>query len=370
MINSILKVQKGATTLLLTAVLLMTATLIITFAATFSRIQQKIASNQYQSSQAFQASEAGLAFGIVYLKNNSAIILANPVGGYIPAFSDSNTSNFSLPNGSKYTIVYTNPIANNYKLIHITVTGTSADGTSTKQISQDVQFNSLLLNPPSTTVSTKGNLSIGGSSQFINTETNKTVQSGGTVTFNGSGQTVTSSGTSSTSSSIKSDVQQNVSSTQSMSNDVFFQSIFGASMNTLKSTANYYYQNNSNTTYNSQLNGVEDAVIWIEQTGGNAQLNSNVVIGSPTHPVLLIVNGNIDFSGGVTIYGFVFVNGTTSAETNITGSVAINGGIATTGDLGASGNTTLQYSSSILQSLQNIPALSNYAKVPGSWKDM
>src|SRR3990167_4614051 len=136
--------QSGATTLIMTLVLLMLSTLIILFAAQYGRLQDKAISNINRSHQAFEAAQAGLEYGVNYLNKFSTAILANPVSGYIPAYSDSNTNNVALANNSRYTITYSNPVAFNYKLIKISSTGTSDDGTSTRTVSQLVKFGSML----------------------------------------------------------------------------------------------------------------------------------------------------------------------------------------------------------------------------------
>ncbi|OGT45434.1 MAG: hypothetical protein A3E83_00395 [Gammaproteobacteria bacterium RIFCSPHIGHO2_12_FULL_41_20] len=359
--------QRGAATLVMTVILLVLNTLLIIFAANFGVMQEKTIANQLKNSQAMAAADAGLEFGINYLKQNASTILANPVNGYIQSFSNSSTSNVSLANNSKYTIVYANPIANNYNLIHITSTGVSDDGTATRVVSQSVQFGSMLVNAPDNPLITKGTLSLGGSSKIINMESNSTIISGSTIEINGSAETVLSSGTSSTSSVKGSDVQENVSSIQSMSQNDFFATYFGVSSNTIQSNIAHYYTNNVNTNYNNLLNGLTGTSIWIEQTAGTAELNGTTTVGSADNPVILIVNGDLKLTGSVTIYGFVYVMGTTT--TDILGNVTINGSMATADNLEISGSTEIVYSSSVLQNLQNQLSLSYYAKVPGTWKD-
>jgi Tfp pilus assembly protein PilX len=154
--------HRGAATILITLILLSVSTLIVLFAANYGVMQQKVSTNAYRYYQAYEAAEAGLEFAIPYLQQNKATILAGPVGGYIPAYSDSSTANVTLGNNSRYTIVYSNPIANNYDLIKITVTGTSDDGTSSQVISQLVQFDSFLSSTPSSPLTAKGAVTLKG----------------------------------------------------------------------------------------------------------------------------------------------------------------------------------------------------------------
>jgi len=359
--------QKGAATLIISTLLLVTLTLIILFAASYNIMQEKITANQSRSNQAFEAAEAGLEFGIQYLQQNSAVILASPVLGFIPAYSNSSTTNVTLANNSRYTIVYTNPIANNYRLIEITSTGTNADGSSTRVVRQQVQFGSLLMNPPTNSLTSKGSITLGGHGTVTNIESNNTIQSASTITIGGSGSTVTIGG-GSVAGAIGSDIQQNISSINSQSQTDFFATYFGASRSTVKNNAAHYYNSSSNSNYSSTLNGMTGTSIWIDQTAGTTTLNGGVVIGSLSNPVLVVVNGPLNLSGNVTIYGLIFVIGSTGI-TNITGNILITGGMITTDDFNMSGNSNLVYSSSVLNKLQNSTSMSYYAKVPGSWKN-
>jgi Tfp pilus assembly protein PilX len=359
--------NEGAATLLLTLVLATISTLIIVFAANYGRLQDKFMSNINRHYQAFEAAQAGLEFGINYLKVNNSTILANPVAGYIPAYSDSNTNNVIMGNSSKYTITYSNPIANNYTLIKVSSNGISDDGTSTHTVSQLVQFGSLLINTPALPLISKGEITLSGNSQIINTYSNVTVQTGESADMHGSSSTILNSGTSSTPGNIKSDIQQNVSSLANMSNNDFFSSYFGLSPTSIKSSVAHYYSNSSSTNYKNTLSGMTGTSIWIDQTNGTASLNGSVTIGSTTNPVLLIINGDVNFSGNVTIYGYVFILG--SSETDLTGNVTIIGGMATTGEINTTGSIQIVYSPSVLTNLQNNSSMRYYAKVPGSWRD-
>jgi len=366
MLNFNLKKQSGAATFLITTLLLVSATMIALFAADYGIKQQKMNTNATRTQQAFEASEAGLEFGINYLKQNSATILANPVGGYIPNYTNASTTNVSLTNGSTFSITFTNPIANNYNILQISSVGTSNDGTATKTITQKVSFGSLMAAPPARALTAKGSVSIGGSSNIVNTTNNATIQSGDNVSFNGSGQTTISSGTGSNSSHIGSDVTQNNNTLNNISSNDLFASVFGQSMSTVKNDSVYTFSNLGN--YNSVLNGLSGTSIWIDQTSGSATINSNTAIGTNANPVLLIVNGSLALSGTAIIYGFVYVIGSDTTDVNISGSAKIYGGYVTSGSLELHGNTTITYNPSVLTTLQQ-QVMNYYAKVPGSWKD-
>ena len=358
------KKQAGAATLLITVILLVSISMIAIFAANYSIMQQKISVNGHRNQQAFEAAEAGLEYGINYFQQNSATIIASTTAGFINPYSDSNTNNVALANGSHYTITYANPVANNYRLITVTSTGTSDDGTATRTVSQQINFGSILHTAPTSTLVTHGGLALSGSATIVNTQTNATVQSGGGTDIEGSGQTTISTGVGSNSSSIGSDVQQNVASISSQSTTDFFASYFGVSSSTVQSNAAYTYTDLGN--YSSVLSGKTGSLIWITQSSGDATINGSITVGSATNPVILIINGNLNLGGSATIYGLVFVLG--SATTDIIGGSHVIGGLISVGDLNVRGNTALTYDSSVLTNIQNNIS-TYYAKIPGSWRD-
>jgi Tfp pilus assembly protein PilX len=360
MINLPRKSQRGATTLVIATMLLVTATLIVLFAGSYSLMQQKITANQYRNQQAYEAAEAGLEFGINYLQANSTAITGSPVGGFIPAYTSANTQNVAQGNGTKFTIAYSNPIASNYTLILIRSTGISDDGTSTRVVSQLVQYGSVLFTPSQNALTTKGSLTMSGNATIKNTQYNSTVTTASTITM---------SGNVSTPGHIGSDISQNNATLTAMSVATLFSDYFGAQESTIKGQMAHVYSGSGSTNYSSVLNGTSGTTIWIDQPAGTVNISGNTTIGTPSAPVLLIVNGGLNISGNTNLYGFLFVVGQTSATTNISGTLNINGGMATGDSLNISGNTNINYNSSLLVDVQSSTASTYYAKVPGSWKD-
>lgn len=358
--------QKGAATLIITAILLSAALLLLVFSAQYGMMQQKLTSNQTRASEAFQAAEAGLEFASAYLVANSATITASPSNGYINyGASDSALTNVALSNGSQFSVVYTNPTQNNYQLIQMTSTGTSADGTSTRVVSEQAYKQQSSFN---FSASALKNVTLVGGAVLRNTVNNLNVTSGGSVTINNGGYTMTSSGLSSFQGNIKSDVQQNVSTYGSMSETTYFQSIFGATKASMQSTAqasNTYY-NNSGPDYSQTLNGKKGQTIYINQTNGaTVNIGQGVTIGSEANPVTLVVNGNLTIANGATIYGFVYASSPTAAV-NLAGGARIFGGIATGGSLSISNAFQLTYTK---YPLASSGSSGTFATVPGTWKD-
>lgn len=361
--------QSGGATFLTAVILLVVTTMIAIFAANITRNIDKEVGNQARARQAFAAAEAGMEFGISYLKQNYSTIIASPSSGHIN-FSNASITNVSQADGSKYSVVYTNPIANNYTLIAVTSTGTSADNSATRTAQQQIQSDSIIGNFGNSSIVSKGQIDVGGNATIQNTVSNQTILSGGDVSFSGSGHTVTSGGTMSNASGTGADVTQNSTTLSNMSNSDFFANYFGTTnTDTVKSQVVNYYNNSSNTNYSATLNGKTGTSIWIDQTSGTtATINGNTTIGSAANPVLLVVNGNLSISGNVTIYGFIYILGTSNVDT-LTGNITINGGLATTGNFNMTGSSQLTYDPTVLTNLSNQNSLRYYAKAAGTWKD-
>jgi hypothetical protein len=87
-------------------------------------------------------------------------------------------------------------------------------------------------------------------------------------------------------------------------------------------------------------------------------------LGSAAQPVLLIVNGQLNFTGpGVTVNGLVFANGFNWAST-ATNSI-INGAVVVNGNFSADASANIVYNSAILN-LMNV-SYGSLVRVPGSW---
>ena len=89
-------------------------------------------------------------------------------------------------------------------------------------------------------------------------------------------------------------------------------------------------------------------------------------IGRLTEPVLLVVNGNVQFSNStVNIFGLVYTRTadwvTSGAGGRITGAAIAEGGIS------GAGTPTIVYDADILRVLR--VNTGSFVRVPGSWRD-
>lgn len=324
--------ERGAATLLLAVIMLSVSTLMIVFAANFGILSTKSVNNMVGQAQAIQAANAGMEYGIVYLQTNKSTITANPIAGFIAyGPSDSSITNVTLANSSKYSITYSNPIANNYNVITIRATGTNSDNTATASMEQKVSAGAPSLKAAITTqgnLVTSGNVTITGAYG---------VQAGGSVTQSGNVHI--------------SSVTQNDTTLKNMSSSALFSSIFGVTQAQMQTQSNYY-SSSTGINYNS-LTGKN----WINSS---VTIAGNYTIGTPSNPVLLIINGNFTAAGTITINGLVYVTGMTTMSGNAT----FNGGVVSQGAVTISGSVGA-YNGSIVGKFTSV----SYSFIPGSWKD-
>lgn len=362
--------QHGAATLAIALVLLFTISFITLFASRAMIFEHRTSINQYRATQAFEAAQAGMEIGLANLSvaslRNAYIRDTNSDGIVDPA---TNTVDGSLPGALSYRVVYTNPTTGNLNLLRITSTG-CADGcspctsscTSRATVGQLVRLQPTLASTPTAALTAKGNVSLSGSATVTNTDTvtnGTTVHAGGTVDFGGSSRPVTLPGAPPASSVARNDTKLSL-----LSGDAFFQSYFGNSKATVQSAATPIA---CSGVCNSQLDGLTGQTIWV--TGdGDTVINSGVIIGSASAPVILIVDGNLKITGGATVYGLVYC--TALAWDNTGGGTSnIIGATLAEGDFTATGDPNPTYNPNVLQNLNLQNNLGVSAKIAGSWSD-
>ena len=104
--------------------------------------------------------------------------------------------------------------------------------------------------------------------------------------------------------------------------------------------------------------------LWI---AGSLTVDTPGDIGSATEPVLLVVNGDVQFTtAGVTIHGLVFVRKASGWATG--GSGQFSGAVVSESGVGVgAGNLSISYSGSVLNALRGNTG--TFVRVPSSWRD-
>jgi len=111
------------------------------------------------------------------------------------------------------------------------------------------------------------------------------------------------------------------------------------------------------------------SIYWIV---GNCVLSDNTVLGSPSAPVLLLVeNGDMTFGEHVTLHGLVVLYDSTSFSATLTlpPTANIHGAVVTNRAISQHILGAITFDVDNLQQLRDLPALQKSHSVRGSWYD-
>lgn len=208
-----------------------------------------------------------------------------------------------------------------------------------------------------------------------------TITSASTVSIIGASGTKISDGSnliqSSGAGNINADIQQNNSTISSniSSPDYLFNKFFSsppdtgqALVNDVKATANVVINSNPATIAND-LNNVNNygKTVWVN---GGIQLTGNqtITVGSPSKPVILIIDGGVQLTGSpalsLNVYGLLYVRG--SVQLGGAASIGGRGSVAVEGSTQLSGTDSITFDPSIINQLGPINPLmaSHYVGSP------
>ena len=358
--------QRGMANIMTTLVLLMVMTSMTLYATSTSKTEVLVSTNETLESQAFESAEAGLEYARSYINANSlAMLVDSDNDGFIDAVNDPNITSGTLETGHGYVFSLSNPIANNFDMILITSTGTTSDTSTARTVRQLYSLQTALNDSgPAAGLISYGGINLGGNVLINNPSTQYSIWAGGNVGFTGSAGSNNGSGDVSDRNGLGNDVDANDTQLSNLTGDEFFEVFFTGDKAEIRNMATSYYSNTGNTNYSSALDGKTGQIIWIDQDG-EAQINSNVTIGSPTEPVILIVNGDFVLNGNATVYGMVYVtqdwNNTGGGTLNVEGAVVVEGNVS------GNGTPNVVYNTTIITNLAS--SYGSFASIPGSWRD-
>jgi hypothetical protein len=109
-------------------------------------------------------------------------------------------------------------------------------------------------------------------------------------------------------------------------------------------------------------------VLWLTGNGGLA-LDGSDDIGTPTAPVVIVVDGNVTFGGSGTVHGLLYVRsaGPSFAWTSAGGATTVRGAVVTDGSLTGTPAADFVRDSAVLRRLRTTTG--SFVPLPGSWRD-
>lgn len=377
--------QRGVVTLVISLVILLLSTFVVFNVSKAIMLEQKISNNDSRAKQAFEAAEAGMNTAMHYLDSNSDVDANGAVDPFVfaPDVNGLGTTDTAAIGTASVTVT-TGGTPNAPTIVAV---GFSDDRSATRTIQQAMTTNDPIPGRPANPLTTRGSVTINGSANVVNQEGFSTIWSGEDVQLGSSSGSSTkvpniahagypacmdiplSCQTVSTSlnQGVGVDVIENDSSLGDLTPDEFFMNFFGMSPAAYRAT-----MVTIDTTNPSAADLAASEVIWIE---GNVSLGnitvgctqsvsgSNVCPANKTKPSILIVNGNVSFTGTPQFYGILFVRGNASMSGNTTvyGSAIISGNATNT-----TGSLDIFYSSKVVQDTALAGASSASA---GTWRD-
>lgn len=364
--------QKGIATISMVVVLLLVMSLITVYANRRTLADLQSYRNQKEYDLAFIQADLGL-MRLPGQIGNGLNFLANCfTGGQTECIvNNANPINANFTNS--YSIRRCDTMNS---CLHVTSRGTwranpaQAAPDSTAAVTQTFIFQQRLNGQPSAAVMARQLVTTGGSATIVNDNPNTsglTVHSGGEVSL-GNATLKSLPGTPPLASVAKNDPTIN-----DLTQDEFFEALFGESKAAVRSSSNTFgikcgsdvaaRVNCSSNGYEPALNGQRGRTIWITESTVN--INANITIGTPTEPVILIIDGNVNLGGNVTIHGLVYATG--NVDVQGAGNISIYGSLITEQICCGLGNPTVIYSGGMNEAIG--VATGNYIPVPGSWRD-
>ena len=104
-------------------------------------------------------------------------------------------------------------------------------------------------------------------------------------------------------------------------------------------------------------------MIWVN---GDLRVDGPVALGSAQHPVALVVEGSVQFSGAVRLHGVLYGSGVGWDNTGTPGAL-LRGALITDGNVQGSGAPDIFYDAAVLAALK--AGGGSFARVSGSWRD-
>lgn len=390
-------VQQGISTLLLTTLILFLAALVTLALSRSAIMEQRMAGNQIRHKQAFEAAQEGLDRSLVFIQTapggvdqnddnvaDAAPLLA-PVSGVGPSFyvafcEPNSTATCPETPGAPTCAAAVQPVHFNTPLV--ASCGWSDDLIGRTLITQRLGAISTMSAPPQNPLVSKGTISLQGSSSVVNFFNNLTIWSGGALTLTGSAKsfvrlpslappasgaappdapnTCTASADYVCPSDLNNtgpDVMDADTALSSLTNASMFEHFFGVS--TLDDYKKFASQILTPAAFSTAAAGLRGESVVIT---GSVTL-PNATIGTRVRPVLLVVDGDLTFTGTPDVHGIVYVTG------NVTGggNPRIQGALVVQGNVSPTGSLNLIHDPFVVSNAATLTGRAGW--LPGTWRD-
>nr|WP_286240310.1 hypothetical protein [Neptuniibacter halophilus] len=377
----------------MTAVVLLVVILGISFYTSETVImEKKVVGNEYRAKQAFHAAQAGVDYGIAYAR----IGLDQDDDGVLD-LSGASGATESIGVGEFSVTLSDISSAADMSLIQVESIGESDDGNISRTISVLIGEVPLLPNPPDLPIVARGYVDATGNLNVYNLFTNLNIWSGDSISSWGSADTYIrdpswndsggwTSGnlgdyieTTYYDNGLSFDIVNDIDSISSTTKNTTGPDVIDGDTNLSSSTPEEFIQNFFGKTLDElteaatlKMTGNELKASTSAQISGNliyltdAKLNgdpSGGTIGTRENPVVLVTDGDLQITGGPTIYGVVVAR----RVDKVAGTMTVVGGIVSENELDmGTGTANVYYDES---TIENTSKLKTMQVIRGSWKD-
>lgn len=364
--------QKGVAVLLITIVLLLVMLVIVMYSTRSAVLELQLTNNALRSKQAASAADAALDFGLAHYfeyggdQDNNDVPDTLTIPNTLAPLNTTASVTYCTPDS---TLTSCSPATdiNNLRIIAI---GRSGDGTAVHYATTLVSAQSAFGINPKAPFIAKGasSATLNGNLTVVNNLSRLTIWTGTDIgSASGSFQTkINIDGANNQISSEKigsefyvgPDIVYNDYNLKNASPDEFFLGITGSERSKIINGADVKLTGTQSLGTDPSGNNWGGKIIYVDK----ATYDPNVDLGTPTKPVILVVNGNFELNGPNTIHGFVFANNLTKAN----GNAKILGSLVVNDVTGANGGFTIEASQSVLSGL---PKITFKGQVRSAWRD-
>ncbi|NRP94676.1 hypothetical protein XMG59_000765 [Marinobacterium sp. xm-g-59] len=363
-----IKNQKGIATLV-TVVVLLIATTITAFTISSSIINEKqVVADEIRAAKAFEAARSGFASAVNQLRSTSDLPLeASKASGSISGAAES--WSYWRSSSKSPLVIY--------------ATGESDDASVLRRIQSQMAYTEIEL--PEVSVVTAGVISASGGMTIINTQGNFTIWSGGASGLTGSASTWVpalgsttctynttnfnpdpvscqiGTGKSGSETYIGADVIDQDPQLSGLSESDFQRAFLGKKMSSF--CTNWIDVDGKSDSEIQTLADAEGSKVCLFSSGDNT-ISPNLVLGSPSEPKALIIDGDFEVNSNARHYGVMYVDGDINSAN---GSAAFFGTLIVRGAINiGKGGFTVVFDSSLTSIIGDE---SNAGVSVGTWRD-
>lgn len=343
--------SRGAATLLLVALLLMSAALLVFYAARVGMTEQRLIANDVLAHEAGAAAQAGLEHAFDMLTGLDATTL--PFDGEGRFVLDGPTA--ALDNGARYsTRVHNHGLTpGDATLLHIESLGAASDGIGVRTIRQLARHDPWLAHPPPVPLITRGDAVLAADAVLRNPD--------GPAAWSGGGLTAPVSALIefAASAACPADgICAGDGRLAAMSDNAFLANFFGRPAVSLRARA---LRLTCTACAADVLATSDGQPSWIDSSDDTVVVAGGAA-GTPESPVILIIDGDLEIAADASVHGLVYVRGDWRPGA---GALAVSGAVIVAGAV-REPRFVLDYDAVVLERLTT---RGPYARVAGSWID-